>query len=194
VATTAGQNLAAPGHARAIRNENNSRAELSCAYLHALVARAGFTCSCDENPDPDRACTTARLDIREQLDPQSSLREFSLELHLWAVIGQPAAVRSKVSCALEVDLYDRLRSTATELPRFMALLCLPEDPDGGLTLSAEHLIGRPCARWLCLQGAPETSNTVETTVRVPVWNVLTPEALREIARRVSLGGRFFHEQ
>jgi len=159
-----------------------------------LAAKAGFICSCDENRDPDGSCTTARLDIRDQLDPQAPLREFSLELYLLALIGQPSAVRSKFSCALEVDLYDRLRSTVTEVPRFMALLCLPEDPDSWLTLCAEDLIGRRCVRWLCLQGAPETSNTVETTVRVPVWNVLTPEALREIARRVSLGGRFFHEQ
>jgi hypothetical protein len=194
MATTAGQNLGAPTHARAIRDENNRRAELSHAYLHALAASAGFGCSCDENRDPDGSCTTARLDIREQLDPQSSLRAFSVEFHLLAMAGQPAAVRSKLPCALEVDLYDRLRNTTAGVPRFMALLCLPEDPDSCLTLAAEDLIARRCARWLCLQGAPETPNTVETTVCVPVWNVLTPEALREIARRVSLGGRFFHEQ
>jgi hypothetical protein len=194
MATTAGQNPGAPAHARAILDENNRSAELSHAYLHALAASAGFSCSCDENRDPDGSCTTARLNIREELDPQSSLREFSLEFHLLAIIGQPAPVRSKVPCALEVDRYDRLRNTTAVVPRFMALLCLPEDPDSCLTLCAEDLIARRCARWLCLQGAPETSNRVETTVRVPVWNVLTPEALREIARRVSLGGRFFHEQ
>jgi hypothetical protein len=194
MATTAGQNLGAPAHARAIRNENNSRAELSHAYLHALAATAGFNCSYEENRDLDASCTTARLDIREQLDPQSPLREFRLEFHLLAMIRQPTAVRSKIPCALEVDLYDRLRNTSAAVPRFMALLCLPEDPDSCLSLSAEDLIARRCGRWLCLRGAPETSDTVETTVRVPVWNVLTPEALREIARRVSLGGRFFHEQ
>jgi hypothetical protein len=183
----------APTHAVALLNRHSSKAEVGHAYLRALAAKAGLACS-DENRHSGGSGITARLDIREQLDPQSLLREFSLEFHLQAMTGQPSIANSKVSCSLEVDLYDRLRSTTAGVPRFMALLCLPEDPDSWHTLSAEDLIGRRCARWVCLQGAPETSNTVETTVRVPVWNVLTPEALREIARRVSLGGRFFHEQ
>ncbi|MDB6092039.1 MAG: hypothetical protein JWN85_4823 [Gammaproteobacteria bacterium] len=173
--------------------ESNSKAEVSYAYLHALAATAGFACSC-ENGLPDGSGIMARLDIREQLDPQSLLQEFSLEIQLRTASAPLPIVNSKVAFSLEVDLYDRLRGTTEGAPRFMALLCLPEEAESGPTLSTEDLMKRRCARWVCLRGAPETSSTREMTVRVPVWNLLTPEALREIARRVSLGGRFFHEQ
>jgi len=87
-----------------------------------------------------------------------------------------------------------LRSAGGEAPRFVVLLGLPTDFDGREASSAETLISQRCGRWLCLSGAPEPASNKTTPVRFPTWNVLTPAALREIARRVSLGLRFFHEQ
>jgi Domain of unknown function (DUF4365) len=176
-----------------VLDENNRKVELSYAYLHAVAARAGLACS-HANGHPDGSGMDARLEVTQKLDSQSLLTQFSLEFQFKATSRKLAVVNSKLSFPLEVDRYDSLRDTAVGLPRFTVLLSLPEEPERWLTVSADDLIANRCARWLCLQGAPETSSMPETTVRFPVWNVLTPEALREIARRVSLGGRFFHEQ
>jgi hypothetical protein len=40
---------------------------------------------------------------------------------------------------------------------------------------------------VCLRGAPATDNVATIAVHVPMTNVLTPESLRQIATRVSLG-------
>jgi hypothetical protein len=175
-----------------VLNENNRQAELSYAYLHGVAARAGFACF-GTNGRPGVPAMGARLDVAERLDSQSLLTQFSLEFQFKATSRRLPVVDSKVSFPLEVDLYDSLRATAG-LPRFTVLLSLPEEPERWLTVSAEELIAHRCARWVCLLGAPEASSRTETPVRFPVWNVLTPATLREIARRVSLGGRFFHEQ
>jgi hypothetical protein len=103
-------------------------------------------------------------------------------------------VDQKLIFPLEVERYESLRSANGERPGFIVLLNLPTDYDGGDALLAEDLVANRLGRWLCLYGAPQTSNTAMTPVRFPIWNVLTPAALRELARRVSVGARFFHEQ
>jgi hypothetical protein len=103
-------------------------------------------------------------------------------------------VDSKLLFPLEVDRYESLRGVAQDRPGFIVLLNLPTDFDGSDALAAEDLVTHRLGRWLCLHGAPQTSNTTATPVRFPTWNVFTAAALREIARRVSIGGRFFHEQ
>ncbi len=103
-------------------------------------------------------------------------------------------VDSKLLFPLEADCYETLRGVARERPSFIILLNLPTDFDGGDALAAEDLVAHRVGRWLCLPGAPQTSSTTTTPVRFPTWNVFTAAALREIARRVSVGARFFHEQ
>jgi len=58
----------------------------------------------------------------------------------------------------------------------------------------EDLVTPRLGRWLCLSGAPQTSNTTATPCVSRLGMLLTSAALREIARRVSIGWRFFHEQ
>jgi hypothetical protein len=86
-----------------------------------------------------------------------------------------------------------LRSMAVAIPRIVVLMVLPESPEDWLTVSADALIARRCARWTSLYGAPETANTGTTTVRFGVDRVLTPKALREIARRVAVGEDIPHD-
>ncbi len=173
--------------------ENNRKAELSYEYVRTLARAAGLACS-EGHRRLLGSGVDVRLEIRERLDSQSQLQHFSLDFHLHATSRRPALVGSKLAASLEVERYDSLRGTTAGLPRFAVLLALPEEPENWLTVSVEELIERHSARWLCLQGAPETVSPSEINVLFPVWNVLTPAALREIARRVSLGGRFFHEQ
>jgi hypothetical protein len=88
---------------------------------------------------------------------------------------------------MEVDRYETLRSAAGESPRFVVFLGLPTDTDGLESAAAESFISQHYGRWLRLGGPPETTGHKPAAVRFPTWNVLTPAAPREIARRVSLG-------
>jgi hypothetical protein len=169
------------------------RAALGYEYLRKLASQATFACAL-LGRHADGAGLDARLHICEQLDPQARLKDFSLDFQLRVTSRGLPVVDSKLLFSLEVDRYETLRSAAGETPRFIILLGLPADFDGRDAAAAESLIAQRCGRWLCLFGAPQAAGTTATPVRFPTWNVLTPAALREIARRVSLGLRFFHEQ
>jgi len=173
--------------------EDDTKALLGYAYFQALASQSAFTCSLVDW-HPDRAGVDVRFDIHEKLDPQARVTDFSLDFQLRATSRGLPIVDSKLLFSLEVERYETLRSVVVERPRFIVLLSLPADSDAGDALSAEDLITYRRGRWLCLSGAPQASNTTATPVRFPTWNVFTPAALREIARRVSLGARFFHEQ
>lgn len=174
----------------AVSASGDGKATLGYQYLLELASRAAFTCSLI-GQHADGAGLDARLHVRELLDPQAHLSEFSLEFQLRITTRGLQVVDSKLLFSLEVDRYEMLRSAAAETPRFIVLLSVPSDGDA---TSAESLIAQRCGRWLCLSGAPQAPSPAPTPVRFPTWNVLTPAALREIARRVSLGLRFFHEQ
>lgn len=173
--------------------EDDTKARLGYDYLRLLATRASFDCS-RILQHPDGCGVDVRVEVREKLDPQARLSDFSLDFQVHATSRRVSVVDSKILFPLEVDRYESLRSAAPDPPSFIVLLNLPTDFDGGDALAAEDLVAHHLGRWLCLAGAPQTSNTTTTPVRFPTWNVLTAAALREIARRVSIGWRFFHEQ
>jgi Domain of unknown function (DUF4365) len=173
--------------------DDTTRASIGLAYFQTLASQAAFTCSL-VGRHADGAGVDVRFDIHERLDSQARLRDFSLDFQLRVTSRGLPIVDSKLLFTLETERYETLRSAVTERPCFIVLLSLPTDLDDDDPLSVEDLIALRRGRWLCLAGAPQASNTTATPVRFPTWNVLTPVTLREIARRISLGSRFFHEQ
>jgi hypothetical protein len=182
-----------PAYAGIAPFENDSKLRLSRDYLRLLGAQARFECA-SVGEHPDGCGVDVRFEVREKLDSQAGLSEFGLDFQLRATSRKIPLVGSKLLFPLEVDRYETLRGVAQDRPSFIVLLNLPTDFDGGDALAAEDLVTHRIGRWLCLHGAPQTSHTTATPVRFPTWNVFTAAALREIARRVSLGGRFYHEQ
>lgn len=166
-------------------NENDKKAELSYAYLHAVAAAAGFACS-DTNRHVDGCGVDARVDIRERLDAAARLTEFSLPIQLKATSAKLPVVEDKLSFPLDVDQYDKLRVTTVSIPKLIVLMTLPQEIESWLNVSAESLVARHCARWTCIQGYPDIANDATVTVRFRLDRVLTPNALREIARRVAM--------
>ena len=182
-----------PSYAGVAPLADDSKVRLGRDYLRLLAAEARFECSsiCQH---ADGGGVDARFEVREKLDAQARLSEFGLSFQLRVTSRKIPVVDSKLLFPLEVDRYESLRGAAQDRPGFIVLLNLPTDFDGSDALAAEDLVAHRLGRWLCLHGAPQTSNTTATPVRFPTWNVFTGAALREIARRVSIGARFFHEQ
>jgi len=165
-------------------SENDIKAELSYAYLHAVTARAGVACSV-ANRHLDGAGVDAQIDIKECF-PNSRVTEFSMHFQLKAT-SSASEVESGCHFDVRVAHYDKLRSIKVYIPRFLAVLALPKDDANWLTVDAEQLISRRCARWVSLRGAPETDHTATVRVTLPTANLLTPAALRELVRRISTG-------
>jgi len=167
-------------------SENDIKSELSYAYLHAVSAQAGFACS-STGRHLDGAGVDAQVDIKRRLHPHSVLTCFSLHFQLKATSQNIAVVQGCCSYSLEVPHYDKLRETSVGTPLFMVLFELPEAAEQWLNVGPDQLVARKCGRWVSLRGAPPTENIASIAVKVPLTNVLTPDSLREIATRVSLG-------
>lgn len=164
-------------------SNNDVKAELSYAYLHAVAARAGFGCEC-AGRHTDSAGVDAMIRIKDRLDPDSSLTEFTLEIQLKATSQQLVHNNSAFSFPIRTAHYDKLRGTDIASPRYLAVLMMPENDAEWLHSNAEELICRRCVRWVSLRNAPEVTQG-SITVYVPEQNVLNPAALRELARKAS---------
>jgi hypothetical protein len=173
--------------------EDAGKARLGYEYLRLLAAQASFECARIVQ-HADGCGVDVRVEVREKLDPDARLTDFGLDFQVRATSRRVSVVDSKIVFPLEIDRYELLRSAAPDRPSFIVLLNLPTDFDDCNALAAEDVVTHRLGRWLCLSGAPQAANTAATPVRFPTWNVLTSAALREIARRVSIGWRFFHEQ
>ncbi len=166
---------------------NEIMSELSYAYLHAVAAKAGF--SCKGTPRPvDNAGVDAWISWKEQLDPRSVHTEDDVRVQLKATTKSPAEEDGKLSYFLEdVARYDQYRTRRGHFPVLLVVLFLPADSTTWLEVSDKELLTRRCAYWVSLWGAPPTRNTSGATVRLPRSNMLTPNNLRDVIRRLSIG-------
>lgn len=80
--------------------------------------------------------------------------------------------------------YDDLRDTNVQVARILVVLVMPEDEALWLSQSPEELVLRHCAYWLSLKGCPPTTNTTTLRVAIPLANVFSPAALRDIVLRL----------
>ncbi len=167
----------------AILTENNIKAELSYAYLHAVAARAGLACVATDR-HADGAGVDAVIRAKERFDSASLLTEFTLEIQLKATSRQLPLNDGRYSFRMEMGHYDKLRSTDVAAPRYLAVLMMPVPDAQWLEVTAEQLICRRCVRWVSLRDASAVEQDT-VTVYVPETNVLTPEALRELASMAS---------
>lgn len=161
----------------AVLTDNDRKAALSFAYLAALAAQAGYTC--DKGPDPDRDSIDATVRAGGAMRPL-------IDVQLKATSSIPPS-EDGFHYTLKKKNYDDLRA-----PRFapiiLVVLELPADPKEWLSVEAEQLILRRCARWASLKGFDE----IETDSKVVILSndnrldVAVVTELMERARRGAL--------
>ena len=174
-------------------SENNIKAELSYAYLHAVAARAGFSCVVSDR-HVDAAGVDAIVRAKERFAPSSIYTFFSVDIQLKATSAEPNLdARGRYPFQLRLDHYNKLRTTEASTQQILAVLFLPKDPNNWLDHSSEGLITRRCAFWVSLRGAPESTNETHQTVYIPRTNVLSVEGLRALMHKHSLGEWIDHE-
>jgi hypothetical protein len=164
--------------------ENNIKSELSYAYLHAIAAKAGFSCQ-EGNRHEDGIGVDAKVRVRERFGVDSILTNFSIDIQLKATSIQPVEANGRYSYSLPLKNYDELRSIEVGAPQLLVVLFLPIDSNEWLVHSAERLVCQKCAYSLSLWGAPASTNKTEQTVYLPVEGVLSPAKLRELAAKFS---------
>ena len=165
--------------------ENDIMAELSYAYLHAVAARAGFGCKVGSRID-DGASVDAFVRVNERMAADSVIWNFDFEVQLKATKQALIEINGRYSYFFQgIKRYDKLRDPGSPLPKLLIVLLLPDDPAQWLTLDENSLISRRCAYWVSLEGAPASDNDTGKTIAIPRSQLLTVEALRDVALRLS---------
>lgn len=166
---------------------NNIKAELSYAYLHSIASRAGLSCEIS-NRHYDSAGVDAVLRARQRFRPDSIYTNFSVDVQLKATSQVLSCdERDRYSFALTIDHYNKLREVEVQSQRLLVVFILPEDDTQWIDHSEAGLTARRCAYWVSLWNAPESHNTGSQTIYLPRTNIFSPESLRTIMVRASLG-------
>jgi Domain of unknown function (DUF4365) len=161
--------------------DNDIKAELSYAYLHAVAARAGFGCEV-AGRHSDNAGVDAYVRVKERLAEDVIHTNFCFEVQLKATSKIPAVEAERFSYWFQdVARYDNLRERSAPMPKLLVVLYLPEDASQWLEHSEAALVARRCAYWVSLWDAPASTNQTGQTVYLPQANRLSVDGLRSVA-------------
>ncbi len=174
-------------------SENNIKAELSYAYMHAVASRSGCE-AVVSGRHRDGAGVDAVISAKDRFASDSIFTDFSIDVQLKATSGEPAIDhRGRFSHSLRLDHYNKLRDTERQSALILVVLFLPPNPEHWLVHSADGLIARRCAYWAGLRGAPESVNQATQTVYLPSENLFSVDGLRSVMTRVSRGDLIAYE-
>lgn len=161
---------------------NHRQEALTKAYVRAIAAHAGLTVSEPENDygiDMTLRAITLRGKRRRDVGPQVDLQLKST--------AQSAVRDTHLAYDLAVANYDDLRAHSPLSPRLLIVLVLPADEARWLSQSDDELVLRHCAYWLSLAGYPETAAKHTVRVSIPMTNVFSVPALRDLIQRLNEG-------
>ena len=156
--------------------------KFSDAYLQAVAAVAGYGLA---KPNPDTDSVDWIVSAHSRGD---TLRRPRLEVQLKCT-AQDVIRQTHLHFPLEIKNYDDLRHPNPLTPCILIVVTVPDNIEEWITQSETELSMRRCGYWVSLCGEPETLNAATVTVRVPRNQMLTPQALQEMMRRIDVEGR-----
>ena len=149
---------------------------LSCAYVRAVAARAGY----------DVAPSGVDIDsVDLKIQAGGSMRP-AIDLQLKATVNLGEPRDGCVSFPLPLKNYNDLRID-TQTPRLLVVLDLPKDDQRWMEVTGEELVLMRRAYWMSLKGAEETANISTVSVRIPATNLFNLESLRQLMDRSRTG-------
>lgn len=156
--------------------------QLSLAALHATCAKAGFGFKVSGRIQ-DNWGWDAEADVYEKLDDASILTDFKLKFQVKATKTALPLRGGRYSFPLQVPHYNQLRRAgSSDAPTYLVVFQMPHEEGEWCETSQEQLVLKHCLRWLSLRNAPDTQNESNISVYIPEVNLLTPDALRRLAR------------
>ena len=165
---------------------NDIESELSYAYLHAVAAKAGMSCSIAGRHEDNRG-VDALLKAYGPFTKGAYLTSVQIDVQLKATFQDHAETPSHRSYPLDgINRYNQLRNARTAVPLILVVLFLPRESADWLSCTPESLALKRCAYWVSLRNASDSNNSSSVTVSLPKANLLTPENLWALADRLSL--------
>ncbi|RTD95918.1 DUF4365 domain-containing protein [Variovorax atrisoli] len=155
--------------------------QFNVAYIYAMAAQAGLNPS---RPDVDDDSVDVQLSAKNW--PGGVWRNPTIQLQLKCTAVANVA-DGAIKFALPVKNYNDLRATDLMMPRYLAVMRVPQDDAAWIQHNADHMALLNDCYWVSLRGFPETSNTATVTVDIPLGQRLTTASLRELLSLASQG-------
>lgn len=163
--------------------------QLSYAYVHAVAAKAGFSC---DRPSVDRDSVDAEISAKGFLDPGTVLSSPKVQLQLKATARGPVK-EALFGFRLKRKNHDDLRRR-TMCPRLLVVLVLPMHEKHWLAQTEQSLITRYCAYWHNLLNVEEPSQQSLVPLAIRKGNRFTVNALKQFlvlaSKREDIGHEF----
>jgi len=162
-------------------HENIKKEEFSRAYVCALAAPLGFN-RVNFGVDDDsadigfKAKYGVNFIVRNpQIDFQLKCTEITFKddgyLHF----------------PLKIKNYDDLRGTNQAHPKYLVVLCVPEDEKDWVEVKPEELILRYSAYWFSLKNEPSINNKNSVTIRIPKQQKFDKDTFKMLMDEASKG-------
>lgn len=161
----------------------NIESELSYAYLHAVASKAGMSCKVGGRHD-DNSGVDAIVNYFGPI-PNTYISDVQIDIQLKATINDGGSYPDHFSYFIQkIERYDKLRTNDSTRVKLLAVLFLPPDANNWLNCSVDQLILQKAAYWVCLYGAPPSSNSSGQTIYLPRANFISPESLQNLAIQI----------
>ncbi|WP_258543885.1 DUF4365 domain-containing protein [Streptomyces ipomoeae] len=151
--------------------------QISRAYVHAIASQGGYTVG-DWNVDKDGVDVTLR-DRGLMVDIQLKCTE------------SPRTVRGGYSFDLDIETYNKLRSTERSAPGHLVLLVVPPNLELWVTQHQDSVVLACHGYWACLHGREAANSSATTAISLPQEQQLTAKSMRsmfDMARSILLSG------
>jgi hypothetical protein len=166
-------------------SSNDVESELSYAYLHAVAAYCGYSCTPAGRHD-DNAGVDATIRARGPFAGGGTLTDVALDVQLKATTLASGEDETFLTYFLKgKKRYDVLREETMSIHRILLVLFLPKERPGWLIHSEEELRLFRCAYWVSLYGARESENTSGVSIRIPRSQKFDSEQLIHLMTRIS---------
>jgi hypothetical protein len=155
--------------------------EFSIAYIRALAAPLGFNPGNIEIDDDSIDITFAA-----KYDNSSLIRSPKLDLQLKCT-QMEFSDDNFLHYNLSVKNYDDLRGSNVANPRYLVVLCVPQNDNDWVSVKEKELILRYSAYWFSLRYAPATTNSTSITIKIPMEQKLDKKSFKMLMDKASIG-------
>jgi hypothetical protein len=154
---------------------------LSFAYINAVAAKAGYTCT---RPELDYGMD---LQIKTVEYEDGFLQDTGFALDVSAKATHNfVLLNGDIHYKLDVKAYNSLVKPRM-IPAVLVLYCMPDDDALWLSVQEDETTLKHCGYWLSLRGQQPTDNTGSKVVNIPKKQMFREESLKQIMDKVKRG-------
>lgn len=158
--------------------------DLSCAYIAAVAAKAGFNCGRPSFHDYGNDLLINGVDI-------ISGKRVNSPYSLW--ISAKASQNfiddnDYIKYDLNVDDYNHLADTRLGIPIILVLYCMPNNENDWLSVLKDVTTLKYCGYWKSLRGLPKSSNQNTKRIEIPKNQIFNESSIKSIMTRIETGG------